>query len=80
MKSELKQIGEHIITNPKTGYFAVFITTVENWWIDWGSPLMSLTTSLASLVLLFVLISFHLKRIKKLNLDIDEQIKNAESN
>ncbi len=66
MKPETKQIIETIASNPKTSYFAVFITTLETWWIEWGNPLVDAAASILGLVLLIVLIRYHLQNTKKL--------------
>jgi len=66
VKAESKQIIEAIISNPKLGYFAVFITTLETWWIEWGNPLISAVSSILGVVLLVILILYHFQNLIKL--------------
>ena len=60
------KILEEIIANPKTSFLAVATTNFSNWWIDWGSPIISAVSSILSIVLLVVLIRYHLQNTKKL--------------
>ena len=60
------QITEAIVSSPKTSFFAVAVTNFSNWWIDWGSPIVSAVTSILGLVLLIILIRYHLQNLKRL--------------
>lgn len=72
MKEETKQVTEAILSNPKTSFLVVFMTSLETWWIEWGSPLVDATASILGLVLLIALIRYHLKNSKKLDLEIQK--------
>ena len=66
MKETARHIGEAIASNPKTSMMVVAMTNLSNWWVEWGSPLVSFTTSILGLVLLIVLIRYHWENTKKL--------------
>lgn len=62
----MREIIETVISDPKTSYFAVFLTNVSNWWVDWGSPIVDAAASLLGIILLVVLIRYHLQKTKEL--------------
>lgn len=65
MKEEIKQVVEAISSHPKTSVALVAAVNTNTWWIDYGEPIVKVSTSILGLVVLGLLVVKHILDIKK---------------
>lgn len=79
MKEEAKQLitetTQQVISSPKTAIATGFIANFNAWYVEYGSPLLSFLTSIGGLLMLGVLIRYHLTNTKKIQMEIEKQVK-----
>lgn len=73
----MKQVTTEIATHPKTAWFTVLLVNVSEWYVDWASPVISALTSIASFIVMVLLVRYHWMNTKHLKLTIEEQIKRS---
>lgn len=59
MKDEVKQAAEVIVNHPKTAVAVGSLAQINAWWMEWGSPITQMVTSILGVILLIVLIRKH---------------------
>lgn len=60
------RIVDEIVNNPRTSIATVVTTNFSNWWLEWGSPVVSAMASVLGVILLVVLIRYHLENLRRL--------------
>ena len=61
-----------VATHPKTAIVVAGATGFNRWWTEWGTPVFDVITSVLSVILVCVLISYHwhnTKKVKRENKD-----------
>ena len=67
MTTPLRELVISAVENPKTSMTILTFTSVERFWLEWGSWVVDAGYSIASLVLVFLLIYRQYRAIKKEN-------------
>lgn len=79
MKEEIKSAAGEMIhqvgTSPKTALAAMFGVNFNAWYVEYGSPILSFLTSIAGLIMIAVLVRYHLMNTKKIQMEIEKQVK-----
>lgn len=79
MKEELKQMAgdaaQQVISNPKSATAIGLLANFNTWYVEYGSPILSFLTSLFGLIMIFVLIKYHWVNGKKVQMEIEKQVK-----
>lgn len=85
MKEETKQIAEAAITNSKLSWFVLFGMGVETWWVEWGSALFDIISTIVTITLGVGLIFLNYQKYKIAKRENEEagkpkeEIKDSES-
>lgn len=73
MLSDLKTNAAQIVTSTKTAVGVTIGAYISDWYVNWGSPLISALTSIAGLIMIIILIRYHLINTKKIQLELKKQ-------
>ncbi len=73
MLSELKTNAAQVVASTKTAFWVTISAYISEWYVDWGSPLISALTSIAGLIMIIILIRYHLINTKKIQLELKKQ-------
>lgn len=73
MFSNIKTNVAQMAASTKTAAGLTVSAYISEWYVDWGSPLISALTSVLGLVMLVILIRYHLLNTKKVQNEIKEQ-------
>ena len=66
MRDELSQTAATIATHPKTAVLVAGFTGFNRWWIEWGTPVFDVITSVLGVILVCILIRYHWQNTKKI--------------
>jgi len=74
-KHVIQEVTNQVMTSPKTALATVFGVNFNAWYVEYGSPLLSFLTSIGGLVMIAVLVRYHLTNTKKIQMEIEKQVK-----
>lgn len=79
MKEELKQMAgetaQQVISNPKSATAIGVLANFNAWYVEYGSAILQFLTSLFGLILILVLIKYHWANGRKVQMEIEKQVK-----
>ena len=74
-KHVIQEVTNQVMTSPKTALATVFGVNFNAWYVEYGSPMLSFLTSIGGLIMIFVLVRYHLTNTKKIQMEIERQVK-----